>query len=77
MSDPVAGGSWLMVASALQSFPVIQAVPHVDNITRREALGSLCLTMHVFYAKLVIIVKQRLPGNLIEWAWLSCGHRES
>ena len=42
-SDAVAGGSWLVAASVLQSFPVGQAVAHADNITRRQALVSLLL----------------------------------
>ena len=37
--DAVASGSWLMATSMLQSFPVSHAIPHADNVTRRQTLG--------------------------------------
>ena len=36
----VAGGSWLMTTNVLQSIPVSHAIPHADNITRRNTLGG-------------------------------------
>ena len=38
-ADTLASGSWLLATNMLQSLPVSHAIPHVENITRRQMLG--------------------------------------